>query len=151
MAERFRETRTKVQRTAEQCSFQERVLDSYVVKANRYLVEFHKKFAIPFACMVFTLLGVPMAVSSSRSGRGVSVSLAIGVFLVYYLFLVGGEKMADRGRLDPFLAMWSANFFLLAVGIPVFMRTVKESSILSVTHKPRVKPSATVSDRGSTA
>ncbi len=137
VAERFRETRTKVDRTAEQCSFQERVLDSYIVKENRYLVEFHKKFAIPFACIVFVLLGVPMAVTSSRSGKGISVSLAIGVFVIYYLFLVGGEKLADRGRLDPFLAMWSANFFLLAIGIPVFMRTVRESSILSITHKPR--------------
>lgn len=146
VAERFRETRTKVDRTAEQCSFQERVLDSYIVKENRYLVEFHKKFAIPFACIVFALLGVPMAVTSSRSGKGISVSLAIAVFVIYYLFLVGGEKLADRGRLDPFLAMWSANFFLLAVGIPVFMRTVRESSILSITHKPR--PRTPGSSRG---
>ncbi len=137
LKERFRETRTKVKRVAEQCGFQARVLDSYVVKENRYLVEFHKKFAIPFACIVFALLGVPMAVTSSRSGKGVSVSLAIAIFLIYYLFLVGGEKMADRGRLNPFLSMWSANFILLAIGVPVFIRTVKESSILSITHKPR--------------
>ncbi len=137
LQERFRETRTKVKRLSEQYGFQERVLNSYVTKENRYMVEFHKKFSIPFACIVFALLGVPMAVTSSRSGKGVSVSLAIGIFLVYYLFLVGGEKMADRGRMDPFLSMWSANFVLLGVGIPIFIRTVKESSLLSITHKPR--------------
>ncbi len=139
LVERFRETRTKVKRVAEQCSFQERVLKSYVIKENRYLVEFHKKFAIPFACIVFALLGVPMAITSSRNGKGVSISLAIVVFLVYYLFLVGGEKLSDRGIVNPFLAMWSANFILLGIGIPVFLRTVRESSFLSLTHKPKAK------------
>jgi len=135
--ERFEETRTKVRRVAEQAQFQTRVLDTYVVKENKYLVEFHKKFSIPFACVVFAVLGVPMAVTTSRSGKGISASLAIAVFLVYYLFLVGGEKMADRGRLDPFLAMWSANFVLLAVGVPIFVKTVKESSVVSITLKPK--------------
>ena len=79
-----------------------------------------------------------MAVTASRSGKGISVSLAIAVYLVYYLFLVGGEKFADRGRLDPFLAMWSANFFLLVVGIPLFIKAVRESTLLSITLKPRV-------------
>ncbi len=103
---------------SKQAGYQEKIRDNYQAKENRYLVEFHKKFAIPFACVVFALLGVPMAVTTSRSGKGISVSLAIAVYLVYYLFLVGGEKFADRGLLDPFLAMWAANFVLLASGSP---------------------------------
>ena len=87
--------------------------------------------------IVFALLAVPMAVTASRSGKGVSVSLAIAVYLVYYLFLVGGEKFADRGRLDPFLAMWSANIVLIAVGIPIFLKAVRESTLLAITLKPR--------------
>jgi len=134
---KFRATRLKVDRTVEQASYQGKVLDSYVAKESRYLVEFHKKFAIPFACVVFALLGVPMAVTTSRSGKGVSASLAIGVYLVYYVFLMLGEKFADRGRLDPILAMWAANIVLLAIGIPVFFKTVRESTLLSVTLKPR--------------
>jgi lipopolysaccharide export system permease protein len=123
---RFRATRQKVERAVEQDRYQARLSDSYRVKENRYLVEYHKKFAIPFACVVFVLLGVPMAVAGSRSGRGISVSLALAIYLVYYAFLVGGEKMADRGRLDPVIAMWSANVVLTAAGIPLFMRAVRE-------------------------
>ncbi len=134
---KFRATTLKVDRVIEQSRYQEKIRDSYGVKENRYLVEFHKKFAIPFACIVFALIGVPMAVTSSRSGKGISVSLAIAVYLIYYLFLVGGEKFADRGLLNPFLAMWSANFFLLAVGIPLFLKAVRESTLLSITLKPR--------------
>ncbi len=134
---RFRATRTKLDRTIEQAGYNKVVVGSFAIKENRYMVEFHKKFAIPFACVVFALLGVPMAVTSSRAGKGVSVSLAIAVYLVYYLFLVGGEKFADRGRLDPFLAMWGANIVLVAIGIPIFLRAVKESTLLSITLKPR--------------
>ena len=134
---KFRATLLKVDRVAEQSRYQEKIRDSYRVKENRYLVEFHKKFAIPFACIVFALIGVPMAVTSSRSGKGISVSLAIAVYLVYYLFLVGGEKFSDRGLLDPFLAMWAANIFLLAIGIPLFFKAARESTLLSITLKPR--------------
>jgi len=119
-------TRTRIQRMIETIGHQTRLLDSYVAHENRYLVEFHKKFAIPFACIVFALLGVPMAVTASRSGKGVSVSLALAVYLVYYLFLMGGEKIADRGKLDPFIAMWAANFLLLGLGIPMFLHAVSE-------------------------
>lgn len=122
----FRSTRQKVERAVEQDRYQTRLSESYRVKENKYLVEFHKKFAIPVACVVFVLLGVPMAVASSRSGRGISVSLALAIYLVYYAFLVGGEKLADRGRLDPVIAMWSANVVLTAVGIPLFARAVRE-------------------------
>jgi lipopolysaccharide export system permease protein len=134
---KFRLSRMKVDRLAEQAGYQESIRQNYRAKENRYLVEFHKKFAIPFACIVFTVLGVPMAVTTSRSGKGVSVSLAIFVFLVYYLFLVGGEKFADRGLVDPFLAMWSANIVLLALGIPMFVKAARESTLLSITLRPR--------------
>jgi len=134
---KFRLTRMKIDRLSEQASYQESIGDQYRVRENRYMVEFHKKFAIPFACVVFALLGVPMAVTASRSGKGVSVSLAIFVYLIYYLFLVGGEKFADRGLVDPFLAMWSANIVLLILGIPMFLKAARESSLLSMTLLPR--------------
>jgi len=129
---KFKALRIKLDRAAEQSGYQERLAESYQVKANRYMVEFHKKLAIPFACLVFAVLGVPMAVTTSRSGKGVSASLAIAVYLIYYLFLVGGEKFADRGHMDPILAMWSANLVLLALGIPIFMRTVREGRIVEL-------------------
>ena len=130
-------TRQKVELAASQSRYQEKIRRSYVAKENRYLVEFHKKFAIPFACLVFVLLGLPMAVTTARSGRGVSVSLAMVVYLIYYLFLVGGEKLSDRGLLSPFLAMWMANIVLVAVGIPIFLRTVRESTLFHFTLKPQ--------------
>jgi lipopolysaccharide export system permease protein len=131
-AAKFANTRNKVDLAASQSRYQEKVRDSYRVRESRYLVEIHKKLAIPVACLVFVLLGVPMAVNTSRSGKGISISLALAIYLVYYLFLVGGEKFADRGRLDPAVAMWSANVVLTLVGIPIFWKTAREGAWLKL-------------------
>ncbi len=130
-------TLQNLRQAATAARFQRDLRRSYRARINDYLVEFHKKLAIPVACVVFVLLGLPMAVTSGRSGKGVSVSLALGVYVVYYMFLVGGEKLSDRGQLDPAVAMWSADIVLTLVGIPIFLRTVRESSLFSRTLRPR--------------
>ena len=134
---KFRKTRTQISRIIEQSEHQSRLLESYQARENRYNVEFQKKFAIPVACMVFVLVGIPMAVTTSRSGKGVSVSLALAIFLIYYAFLMGGEKLADKGKMDPIVAMWSANALLLGLGIPMFIRAVRESSLFSIANPIR--------------
>ncbi len=132
MIARLTATRRHVEQALSQAGAQAKIRESYVRKENKYLVEFHKKLAIPVACLVFVLLGIPMAVSTSRSGRGVSITLALAVYLVYYLCLVGGEKVADRGLVDPALAMWSGNLLLTAVGVVLFVRSVRETTFLQV-------------------
>jgi lipopolysaccharide export system permease protein len=125
----FRSTRQLVERALEQDRYQVGLLHSYRVKESKYRVEYQKKFAIPAACLVFVLLGVPMAVAGSRSGRGISINMALAIYLIYWVFLIGGEKLADRGRLDPAVAMWSANIVLTMIGIPLFVRAVREDSL----------------------
>jgi lipopolysaccharide export system permease protein len=76
---------------------------------------------------VFVVLGVPLATGSRRSGRGVSIGLSLVAFTVYYLFLTGGEKLADRGLLDPAISMWTANVVLGGVGIGLLVASVREN------------------------
>ena len=125
-------TRRKLDHAISQARAQTTIADSHVRRANKFLVEFHKKLAIPVACMVFALLGIPLAVTTSRSGKGVSVSVAMVIYLFYYLCLVGGEKLSDRGMLNPVIAMWGGNAILLVVGIPLFFRAVRETTYVQV-------------------
>ena len=83
---------------------------------NRYLVEYHKKFSISAAVLVFVLIGAPLGVKLHRGGLGVSGGLSIFFFLLYWVFLIGGEDLADRGLVDPWLAMWAANILLAVIG-----------------------------------
>ena len=79
---------------------------------RRYQVEIQKKLAIPFACLVFVLLGVPLGSLTRRGSMGASIGMALGFFVLYYLALVGGEELADRQIVSPWLAMWTANITL---------------------------------------
>lgn len=86
-------------------------------RINQYEVEIHKKFAISLACLVFALLGPPIALRFPRSGVGLTIGVSIGVFAIYYVGLIAGEKLADKLIVSPIIAMWAANAILGVVGI----------------------------------
>jgi len=85
-------------------------------RIDNFRVEIHKKFSIPFACVVFVMLGGPLGIRMRRGGFA-NMAVAVGFFMVYYLLLIGGEQLADRRIVSPILAMWLPNMILGAVGI----------------------------------
>jgi lipopolysaccharide export system permease protein len=85
-------------------------------RIDAYRVEIQKKFSIPFACVVFVLLGAPLGVRT-RLGGFANMALAVVFSLLYWLFLIGGEQLADRRIVSPFFSMWLPNFFFGALGI----------------------------------
>ncbi len=91
------------------------------------LVEIHKKFAIPFAALIFGFLGVSMGVLFRRGEKLVSFALSIGIAIVYYVFLLAGEPLGKQGRLHPFWAMWSANFFFSAAAALLLRKVMRET------------------------
>jgi len=93
---------------------------------NRYLVEIQKKYSIPFACVVFVVLGIPLGVVAKRGGAGVGFGVGILFFVLYYISLVSGEELADRGILSPFFGMWFSNMLLFVVGVYLFIHVERE-------------------------
>ena len=80
-------------------------------------VEIEKKFAIATACVIFALLGAPIAFRFPRGGVGLTIGVSLAVFGVYYCGLIVGEELARRGFLPAFVAMWGTNAILLVIGI----------------------------------
>ncbi|HPF08474.1 MAG TPA: LptF/LptG family permease [Candidatus Cloacimonadota bacterium] len=80
-------------------------------------VEYHKKFALSFAIIIFIMIGVPLGLMTRTSGIGMAFSVSSIIFLIYYVALNGGEQLADKGIVNPFLSMWLSNivFFILAL------------------------------------
>lgn len=103
---------------------EESIIGNYEKGIKRYLVEVHKKFAIPIACPVFVLVGLPLAIRTRRGGMTIGFGMALGFFLIYWAFLMGGEQLADRGYIEPWLAMWQANILLGGAGLWLFFRAV---------------------------
>jgi lipopolysaccharide export system permease protein len=95
-----------------------------------YMVEVYKKFSIPTAAIVFVFLGAPLGIMARRGGFGIGATLSLGFFVMYWAFLIGGEKLADRDILSPFWGMWSANIVLGILGILLMIRIGRETVVL---------------------
>jgi len=93
------------------------------------LLEFHRRFALPFACFVFALVGVPLGIQNQRSGKATGFSLSIGVILIYYIILTAGKTMGEKGMVHPAVAVWAPNIILLALGAYLFKKSASEKMI----------------------
>lgn len=103
-----------------------RRIENYKKRMNKYWVEIHKKYSIPFACIVFVLIGAPLGTMTRKGGFGVAAGISLGFFLVYWAFLIGGEKLSDRDLLSPFWGMWSANILFGILGIILVRKSARE-------------------------
>jgi len=100
-------------------------------EVNRYTLEIAKKYSISFACIAFVLVGAPLGVMIRRSGKGVGFVTSIGFFIFYWICLVGGEALGDRGILDPWLAMWLPNIVFLGLAAAFIRRAVNDVNLAS--------------------
>ena len=97
-------------------------------RANVHMVEYHKKWAISWAVIVFVLLGAPLAVRFPRGGVGLTIAASIGIFAVYYAGLIGGEGLADEVTISPWAAMWAPNILFFFIAIWGLSRIGKEAA-----------------------
>lgn len=108
-------------------------IDALDRQMNSLEVEIQKKVSIPAACVIFVLLGAPLGIRARKSGIGVAF-MSILFFVFYYLCLAGGEELADRRFLDPWLAMWTPNLVIGAIGL---FLTLQAAEII---RRPRRRP-----------
>ena len=128
------EKREDLERLANRVRTDYQMRKGYERSINRYIVEIHKKFSLPTACIVFVLIGAPLGIMTRRGGLFTAIILSFGFVLIYYLFLIGGEEFADRNYLDGAIAMWIPNFLLGTIGIIMTYQTTSERKVLKFTH-----------------
>jgi lipopolysaccharide export system permease protein len=89
-------------------------------------IELNKKLSIPFSCIVFGIIGVPLGIREGRTGKSRGFTVGLLVVLTYYMLQLGGEALAETGKLSPTIGVWSPNLILGAVGIYLFAMAVRE-------------------------
>jgi len=94
-------------------------------------IEIHKKFALPFVCFIFVLLGLPLGMTTKKGGRTSGFTISIAVILLYYILITAGEKLAMDGKVPPFLGMWGPNLLLSLAGLYLFVKSMRETSLFS--------------------
>ncbi|HEX9729218.1 MAG TPA: LptF/LptG family permease [Gemmatimonadales bacterium] len=111
-------------RAAELRAFEDRARQA-AIRSSHFLVEVHKKYTIAAACLVFVVLGVPVALRFPHGGVGAVIGWSLGIFGIYYVGLIGGETLADR-LIVPAAFLWAPNILFTVVGTWMLYRTRAE-------------------------
>jgi lipopolysaccharide export system permease protein len=106
-------------------------IDALDRQIDQYMVEVYKKYSIPAACLVFVLIGAPLGIMARRGGFGTAATLSLGFFVFYYACLIGGEKLADRDLVSPFIGMWLANILIGLMGVYLTVRVARETVVIN--------------------
>lgn len=102
-------------------------MNNYDEVIRQYEVEIQKKYAIPFACLIFVLVGCPLGIRTRGGNFGISAAITLAFYIFYWICLIGGEKLADRGFISPFIGMWAGNIIIGIFGIILIIKENNES------------------------
>ena len=86
-----------------------------------YLLEFHRKFATPFSCVVFVVFAFPAGLLARRGGRAVGFGVGIVMAGLYWAMLIVSFRFGSRSSFSALLSMWLPNLVVLAAGGALFM------------------------------
>jgi len=87
-----------------------------------YLLQLHRRFALPFAPIVFALVAVPLGLRRVRGARSLGAMLCVALTFGYYVLLSFGEYLGEEGVVHPALALWLPNAAFLTISIPLLRR-----------------------------
>lgn len=101
-------------------------------KINQTYVEIHKKIAIPFACLIFMLIGIPLGIISKNGKFTINIAISLTFIIIYWAFLNIGEFLADENKISPFIGIWSGNFFMGIFALYLFYISNKENNKFNI-------------------
>ena len=111
--------------------FKAATLGDEAYKVRRHLTEWHKKFTLSFACMVFFFIGAPLGAIIRKGGLGMPVVISVILFIFYYIIDNIGFKMARDGIWEAWEGMWLSSAILAPLGIFLTYKAVNDSVILN--------------------
>src|SRR6202051_2820022 len=112
-------------------SLRDRAANVDPVSARWYLIEFHNRFALPTACLVLAMVGIPLGLSSKKSGKSGGFVLTIVLVFVYYFVSLIGVSLAKQGKLSPSLGAWLANIVFFAAALFLLWQAERRPFALS--------------------
>ena len=99
---------------------------------NRHWVEWHKKFTLSFACLIFFFIGAPLGSIIRKGGLGMPIVISVILFIIYYILDNVGSKMTRDGVWIHWVGMWFSSFVLFPLGVFLTYKAMNDSVILNV-------------------
>lgn len=98
---------------------------------NRHWIEWHRKFTLPFACLVFFFIGAPLGSIVRKGGLGMPIVISVILFIIYYILDNVGYKMARDGVWVHWAGMWFSSMILLPLGVFFTYKSMNDSVIMN--------------------
>ena len=92
------------------------------------MVEYSKKFSLPFSCVIFALIALPFGIVFSRGGKYSGIAVSLLIILGYYVLLILGESLGKAGVMNPYLSVWLPNVLLGSLAIYLLYRSSIEAN-----------------------
>ncbi len=103
-------------------------LDDFFI---RHDVEWHRKFTLSFACLIFFFIGAPLGAIVRKGGLGLPVAISVAFFIIYYIIDTTGQKMAREGLWQVWQGMWLSSAVLLPIGIFLTYKAATDSALFN--------------------
>jgi lipopolysaccharide export system permease protein len=107
-------------------------LDYEVRLLRRHEIEWHRKFTLSVACLVFLFIGAPLGAIIRKGGLGLPTVISTLLFILYYIISLTGEKFVRESILTSLEGMWLSSFILIIAGIFLTYQATNDSAILNV-------------------
>ncbi len=120
-----RSSKSYIENTAQNLNYKNRHL-------RKHEIEWHRKFTLSFACLVFLFIGAPLGAIIRKGGIGMPTVISTLMFIVYYVFSLMGEKFVRGNVLNALEGMWMSSFIMLAVGGFLTYKATTDSAILNI-------------------
>ena len=102
------------------------------IPIRRARVEWHRKFTLSFACLIFFFIGAPLGAIIRKGGFGMPVVVSLFFFVVYWVIDISGIKLSRDGVVDPAFGVWLSTLVLLPIGIFLTYKATTDSALFNV-------------------
>lgn len=121
--ESSRKSRDNVQRQKDELKGRKKMV-------NKYKIEWHRKFFLAVVCLVLFFIGAPLGAIIRKGGIGLPTLVALGLFIIYQLLTMVGERLAKNQFVEPWVGMWISTLVLLPFSLWITFRATKEAALL---------------------
>jgi lipopolysaccharide export system permease protein len=99
---------------------------------RRHEIEWHRKFTLAAACLIFLFIGAPLGAIIRKGGLGMPAVISTVLFILYYIISLTGEKIVRESVVSSLQGMWLSSFILVVVGVFLTYKATNDSSMLNL-------------------